>query len=750
MVFLKNNTGGESSQQQKSSNLKPQAASDQVLNNRLPKKDINMLTAKQTSATSANSVADSESQQPKANKKTGEDEMKRDNHSAASDSSSKVGVESANPFTVKLEINIVVVALFAVALGLRLYAIDQPNSVVFDELHYGRFVSLYLKGIFFFDSQPPLGKQLISLSAHLSGFQGNFADNFTSIGQDYDSNVPIRALRFMPALCGAILVPIAYQIVVELGLGHKTALLTSLLLICENSILTQSRFILLDTILMFFSFSGLLSYLMARKRPTFSGGWSALMATSGLLLACGVCVKYIGIFTLLQVQMMAFADVYLKIADKTIRTLHLWLEFLLHLVAFILLPLLVYCLVFYVHLSILVRAGPHDNIMTSAFQASLDGGLASIIKGQPRDIAHGSQITLRNTHGRTCWLHSHQALYPIRYPDKRGSSHQQQVTCYSFKDVNNWWIVKRPNIDELITHEPRDNIKDGDVIQLVHGLSGRALNSHDIAAPVSPYNQEVSCYIDYNISMVAQNFWQVKLLNGDDTGGYWHAINSRLQLIHLNSSQALKMSGLQLPAWGFHQHEVVTDKAVKHPNTVWNVEEHRYTKSAGDEKELERELGAAEFVPLGPTSLSFWEKMAELQYKMLVVNAEAVQNHMYSTESPVDWLLLTKGIAYWLSPSSNAQIYLIGNITIWYLGLAAIALYWSLLLFYLLRRARLKHDIDEEHWNRFLLTGQVAAVGYLLHFLPYFLCERTLFLHYYLPALLFKIILTAAVVSHLE
>ena len=88
----------------------------------------------------------------------------------------------------------------------------------------------------------------------------------------------------------------------------------------ENSILTQSRFILLDTILMFFSFSGLLSYLMARKRPTFSGGWSALMATSGLLLACGVCVKYIGIFTLLQVQMMAFADVYLKIADKTIRT----------------------------------------------------------------------------------------------------------------------------------------------------------------------------------------------------------------------------------------------------------------------------------------------------------------------------------------------------------------------------------------------------------------------------------------------
>lgn len=58
---------------------------------------------------------------------------------------------------------------------------------------------------------------------------------------------------------------------------------------------------------------------------------------------------------------------------------------------------------------------------------------------------------------------------------------------------------------------------------------------------MSPYNQEVSCYIDYNISMAAQNLWQVKLLNPDDTNGYWHAINSRVQLIHINSSQALKV-----------------------------------------------------------------------------------------------------------------------------------------------------------------------------------------------------------------
>lgn len=75
----------------------------------------------------------------------------------------------------------------------------------------------------------------------------------------------------------------------------------------------------------------------------------------------------------------------------------------------------------------------------------------------------------RHTHGRTCWLHSHPHVYPVRYLDKRGSSHQQQVSCYSFKDVNNWWIVKRPDKSDLVVEQPVDFIRHGDIIQLVHG-----------------------------------------------------------------------------------------------------------------------------------------------------------------------------------------------------------------------------------------------------------------------------------------
>lgn len=41
-------------------------------------------------------------------------------------------------------------------------------------------------------------------------------------------------------------------------------------------------------------------------------------------------------------------------------------------VALVIIPVLLYLLFFYVHLMLLYRSGPHDQIMSSAFQASLE------------------------------------------------------------------------------------------------------------------------------------------------------------------------------------------------------------------------------------------------------------------------------------------------------------------------------------------------------------------------------------------
>lgn len=79
--------------------------------------------------------------------------------------------------------------------------------------------------------------------------------------------------------------------------------------------------------------------------------------------------------------------------------------------------------------------------------------------------------------------------------------------------------------------------------------------------------------------MPAQNYWMVDIVNRETAGHVWHTIQSQIRLIHVNSSQALKYTGRQLPDWGFHQHEVATDRVLNQEDTIWNVEEHRHTKS---------------------------------------------------------------------------------------------------------------------------------------------------------------------------
>lgn len=80
--------------------------------------------------------------------------------------------------------------------------------------------------------------------------------------------------------------------------------------------------------------------------------------------------------------------------------------------------------------------------------------------------------------------------------------------------------------------------------------------------------------------------------------------------------------------------------------------------TAEDQKERERELVTAEMIPTAATSLTFWEKFFELHYKMLFSGTESVQNHMYSSE-PLEWPLMARGIAYWVSSTSNVRLRLI-------------------------------------------------------------------------------------------
>ncbi|XP_063708877.1 protein O-mannosyltransferase 1 [Culicoides brevitarsis] len=653
-------------------------------------------------------------------------------------------VSNDNSFmTISISFDVITLLLFLVSFVSRMWKLWTPNNVVFDEMHYGKYVSFYMRNVFFFDQHPPLGKQLIAATAFLTGYDGNYT--FDKIGAEYTPNVPIFALRFVPALCGALLAPMVYKLLLQMKVSRISASLGGALIILDNALLTQSRFMLMESMLILFSVMGILFLMKFLDAKPFYPTWWLTGTCAALFISSAISVKYVGVYAMYHAVILICRRLWDLLKDRTLSDFNLGMRTVLTATLFAVVIVGVYLTSFYYHLTLLHKAGPHDSVLTSAFQASLDGGLASITKGQPVNVVHGSQITLRHTHGRTCWLHSHAAVYPVKYADNRGSSHQQQVTCYSFKDVNNWWIVKKPDIPNLVVAELPEEIRDGDEIQLVHGITSRALNSHDVAAPMSPQCQEVSCYIDYNISMPAQNLWRVDIINKQEPREIWHAITSQVRLIHVTTGLALRFSGKQLPDWGFNQHEIVADKIIDQPDTVWNVEEHRYTKGT----EIASQIAKEEMIPMAPTRLTFTEKFMEIQMKMLWYAEKTGITHMYSSEV-FDWPLMNKGIAYWVAKDSNAQIHLLGNIVIWYSGTLSLVLYFGLLVFYILRRCRQCYDLTEEEFVKFTQAGEVFMIGYLINFLPFFFVERILFLHYYLPALTFKIMLLTFVIDHLH
>lgn len=657
----------------------------------------------------------------------------------------------SRPFSVRLEVDLMQLLLTVAALASRTWHLGLPRAVVFDELHFAKFVALYMKRLFFFDVHPPLGKMLLALAGSYAGFEGDV--KFERIGAEFPQSVPVEALRVVPAVLGSLVVPLVYQIAVELRLSRWAALVAASFILLDNALLVQSRFMLMEGMLIFFSCLALMAYLKFRNTAhrAFSVQWWFWLCVTGVSFTCCLSIKYSGTFTALLIVFMAAKDYWKLLDDIRLSEIHLVNDLLGRVLMLFTLPVLLYLAIFYAHLSILTKAGPHDNIMTSAFQASLEGGLAALTKGQPLHVVYGSQITLRhmaNVGGNPCWLHSHSHVYPMRYPDGRGSSHQQQVTCYVFKDVNNWWIVKHPQRNSLVVDEKPQYVRHGDVVQLVHGITTRALNSHDVAAPVTPQNQEVSCYIDYNVSMPAQNLWRVEIVSRQSDDDLWQTIQSQVRLVHVNTSTALKLSGKQLPEWGFHQMEVTADRHINQKDTVWNVEEHRYTKKKGKTGESSADVRDEDLLPLASTQLSFWSKLWELQWKMATSRQDTELEHKFSS-TPTDWPFMARNIAYWMSPNSNAQIHLLGNLVVWCTASASVVLYIMLFLVYYLCRQRGVYSMTQGEWSHFVFVGQLLVGGYLLHYLPYYSADRTLFLHHYLPAVPFKVLVLAALLDHL-
>ncbi|MDZ7269159.1 MAG: phospholipid carrier-dependent glycosyltransferase [candidate division KSB1 bacterium] len=156
----------------------------------------------------------------------------------------------------------------------RLWRLDTPATMVFDEVYFPVFANNYLERTAFFDAHPPLGKYLIALGIRFFG------------------NVPL-GWRIMEALFGIAVILLIYRLTLQLFADRRAAMLAGLFAIADGVLLVESRTGLINIFAVFFCLLAYRLFLQAGSEQPRQPRWLYLLG-SGMAMGAATAVKWIG------------------------------------------------------------------------------------------------------------------------------------------------------------------------------------------------------------------------------------------------------------------------------------------------------------------------------------------------------------------------------------------------------------------------------------------------------------------------
>ncbi|EJT79090.1 dolichyl-phosphate-mannose-protein mannosyltransferase 2 [Gaeumannomyces tritici R3-111a-1] len=605
----------------------------------------------------------------------------------------------------------------------RFYQIGKSNIVTWDEAHFGKFGSHYIERTYYFDVHPPLGKMLVGLSGYMAGYNGSF--EFKS-GEKYPDWVNYTFMRQFNAFFGAVIIPMAYFTAKELNFRRPAVWLVTLMVLCENSYTTISRFILLDSMLLCGTVSTVFCWAKFHRlqHKSFEPEWFLWLFLTGFSIGCVTSVKLVGLFVTALVGLYTIQDLWNKFGELKMPPLELGAHVAARVVGLIVLPFLVYMLSFAIHFAVLTKTGPGDAQMSSLFQANLRG--TEVGKDSPLELAYGSRVTIKNMGYGGGLLHSHVQTYP------EGST-QQQVTCYHHKDSNNDWFFypnrREPEYNE--TEEPRF-IGDGDSFRLIHAQTGRNMHSHEISAPVTKSDKEVSCYGNLTIGD-DKDHWKVEVVRdvASRNRSRIRTLTTAFRLKHEVLGCYLRAGNVNLPQWGFKQIEVACTPKNNPRDTYtwWNVEAHTNDK-----------------LPKGNPAVyksPFIHDFIHLNVAMMTSNNALVPDPDKQDDLASQWWqwpILNVGLRMCGWDDNIVKYFLLGNPFVYWATTASLGFVGLLVVWYVLRWQRGYRELSKPEMEQILYSGIYPIIGWFLHYLPFVVMARVTYVHHYYPALYFAIL----------
>ncbi|EGW31799.1 uncharacterized protein SPAPADRAFT_62391 [Spathaspora passalidarum NRRL Y-27907] len=441
----------------------------------------------------------------------------------------------------------------------------------------------------------------------------------------------------------------------------------------------------------------------------------------------------VGLFVTALVGLYTIADLWTKLGDKSIS----WRKYIFghwaaRIFGLIVIPMSVFMLSFKIHFDLLYKSGTGDANMSPLFQANLVG---SSVGGGPREVSivHSS-VTIKNQGLSGGLLHSHVQTFP-------SGSKQQQVTTYGHKDSNNNWVFQRargvPHYDTANNNTDIEYIIDGMTIRLMHKNTGRNLHSHEVDAPVSKAQWEVAAYGNLTLGDVKDN-WVVEIMeqNSNEDKMRIHPLTTSFRLRHAYLGCYLATSGSNLPQWGFRQGEVVChkDPFKKDKRTWWIIEDNENPILPPPSEDFK--LPKTKFI----------KDFIQLNLAMMATNNALVPDEEKQDDLASDfwqWPSLNVGIRMCGWGSKNPKYFMIGSPATTWTSTVGVFAFALLVIYYLVRWQRQIIDFpstNPDKLKRFLMGGIYPMFGWGLHYVPFVIMGRVKYVHHYMPALYFAML----------
>ena len=236
------------------------------------------------------------------------------------------------------------------------------GNSVFDEYHFAEFVHDYIRGSYFFDIHPPLGKLTLAAVAKLAGYKP-LGFTFDRLGKPYGDLIyyPQRAFS---ALLGSFIPPVMYLTCRTLSLSTLVSIAGASMPLFDMLLCTESRLILTDAqLILYIQLSLLCAFNLWRTRKNTTRRVFWLLSTA-LFGAFAICTKWTGAVAPGLIAVVSL----LGLIFPTIGGLDIIEMLTAGAVA-----IGVYTATFWLHFRFLPNSGSGDAFMTRSFRKTLSG-----------------------------------------------------------------------------------------------------------------------------------------------------------------------------------------------------------------------------------------------------------------------------------------------------------------------------------------------------------------------------------------